>query len=190
MQLGRYVLTRRDASGRRAASARRPDRARFAALPVLFLLLLLFPATGCATRPVAGPPRAAAFNATDIAWIQLMIPMDERARLLTDLAPARAGDPALAGVAARAADGTAAELLALRGLLALSAAPDTRPHEGHDMPDPVRAALRGRARLGRLRGGTGARGRDGEVRSRAAGAARRGALRRSRGRVRIRVHES
>ncbi|MCJ0869813.1 DUF305 domain-containing protein [Streptomyces sp. AP-93] len=91
-----------------------------------------------ATR--AGTPRAAAaFNAIDIAWIQLMIPMDERARLLTDLAGSRAGDPALARFAQRAAERQGAELTLLRGLLARSAAPDTRPHEGHDMPVMVSA---------------------------------------------------
>ncbi|MFF1415673.1 DUF305 domain-containing protein [Streptomyces sp. NPDC058289] len=117
MQLRRYVLTRR---------------------PVWVLLAALL-VTGCSAQPVAGTPRAAAFNATDIAWIQLMIPMDERARLLTGLAPGRAGDPALVRFAERAAGRQEAELTRLRGLLALSAAPDTRPHEGHDMPGMVSA---------------------------------------------------
>ncbi|MFI5766421.1 DUF305 domain-containing protein [Streptomyces sp. NPDC051563] len=117
MQLRRYVLTRR---------------------PVWALLAALL-ITGCGAQPVAGTPRAAAFNATDVAWIQLMIPMDERARLLTGLAPGRAGDPALVRFAERAADRQEAELARLRALLALSAAPDTRPHEGHDMPGMVSA---------------------------------------------------
>lgn len=117
MQLRRYVLTRRPA----------------------WALLAVFLLAGCAAQPASGPPRAAAFNATDIAWIQLMIPMDERARLLTDLAPGRAGDPALARFAERAAQRQGAELADLRGLLARSAAPDTRPHEGHDMPGMVTA---------------------------------------------------
>ncbi|MFE4261880.1 DUF305 domain-containing protein [Streptomyces sp. NPDC056883] len=117
MQFRRYVLSRR---------------------PVWALLAALL-ATGCSAQPVAGTPRAAAFNATDTAWIQLMIPMDERARLLTGLAPGRGGDPALARFAERAADRQEAELARLRGLLALSAAPDTRPHEGHDMPGMVSA---------------------------------------------------
>lgn len=103
------------------------------------LLLAALLVTGCSTQPVAGTPRAAAFNATDVAWIQLMIPMDERARLLTDLAPARTADPALARFAGRAADRQEAELAVLRGLLARSGAPDTRPHEGHDMPGMVSA---------------------------------------------------
>ncbi|MFF3212871.1 DUF305 domain-containing protein [Streptomyces sp. NPDC002886] len=126
MQLRRNVLTRR------------PAWALLAALLV----------AGCGAQPVAGTPRAAAFNPTDIAWIQLMIPMDERARLLTDLAPGRAGDPALARFAQRAADRRQAELTRLRELLARSGAPDTRPHEGHDMPGMVSAeTLRGAGAL-------------------------------------------
>lgn len=31
--------------------------------------------TGCTAQPVAGPPWAVARNATDLAWIQLMIPV-------------------------------------------------------------------------------------------------------------------
>ncbi|MCX5128473.1 DUF305 domain-containing protein [Streptomyces sp. NBC_00347] len=117
MQFRRYVLTRRP----------------------LWALLTALLVTGCSPQPVAGTPRAAAFNATDIAWIQLMIPMDERARLLTGLAPGRAGDPELVRFAERAADRQEAELTRLRGILTLSAAPDTRPHEGHDMPGMVSA---------------------------------------------------
>lgn len=63
--------------------------------------------------------------------------MDERARLLADLAPERTADPALARFARRAAGRQEAELPLLRGLLDRSGAPDTRPHEGHDMPGRV-----------------------------------------------------
>ncbi|MCP3754767.1 DUF305 domain-containing protein [Streptomyces sp. TBY4] len=117
MQFRRYVLTRRPA---------------WALLAVLLV-------SGCGAQPETGTPRAAAFTPTDIAWIQLMIPMDERARLLTDLAPGRAVDPELARLARRAADRQEAELARLRELLELSGAPDTRPHEGHDMPGMVGA---------------------------------------------------
>ncbi|MER5200389.1 DUF305 domain-containing protein [Streptomyces sp. NPDC002755] len=94
-------------------------------------------AVGCAAQPTAGTPPATAFNATDTAWIQLMIPMDERAQLLTELAPSRKGDPALAELAARTALRLRDNLVRLRDLLELSAIPDTRPHEGHDMPGMV-----------------------------------------------------
>ncbi|MFE5209380.1 DUF305 domain-containing protein [Streptomyces sp. NPDC056600] len=114
-------------------------------------------AVGCSTQPPAGtspqatgaspaaagvsPPAgaslSAAFNATDTAWIQLMIPMAERARLLTDLAPSRTADPALAALAARLGSGLREDERRLRALLELSGVPDTRPHEGHDMPGMV-----------------------------------------------------
>ncbi|MEU3556398.1 DUF305 domain-containing protein [Streptomyces fragilis] len=78
-----------------------------------------------------------AFNATDTAWIQLMIPMDERALLLTDLAPSRTADPALTVLAAETGSALREDLRRLRALLHLSGVPDTRPHEGHDMPGMV-----------------------------------------------------
>ncbi|MDO0929425.1 DUF305 domain-containing protein [Streptomyces sp. TG1A-8] len=112
-------------------------RRRVLILRALGVLLAALPAAGCTAQPAAGPPRAAAFNPTDTAWIQLMIPMDERARLLTGLAPARAGDPALARLAARADAGLEDDLAGLRRLMELSGVPDTRPHEGHDMPGMV-----------------------------------------------------
>ncbi|MFE5943948.1 DUF305 domain-containing protein [Streptomyces sp. NPDC056480] len=125
MQLRRHLLTLRTA---------------WALLAVLLV-------TGCTTQPETGPPRAAAFNATDAAWIQLMIPMGERALLLTGLAPSRTADPALADLADRAGTRLKEEQARLRALLDLSGIPDTRPHEGHDMPGMVsRATLAGAKR--------------------------------------------
>ncbi|MEU5184777.1 DUF305 domain-containing protein [Streptomyces longwoodensis] len=115
MQLRRNVLTRRTAAA----------------------LLLGLAAAGCTPQPAADRPAPAAFNDTDTAWIQLMIPMDERAALLTDLAPARAGDPALAAWAKETRKRLGDELVDLRELLRLSGVPDTRPHEGHTMPGMV-----------------------------------------------------
>ncbi|MFD6423959.1 DUF305 domain-containing protein, partial [Streptomyces sp. NPDC060198] len=87
-------------------------------------------------QPTAGASPAA-FNATDSAWILLMIPMAERARLLTDLAPSRTADPALAALAADTGSTLRADLRRLRAVLRLSGVPDTHPHEGHDMPGMV-----------------------------------------------------
>jgi uncharacterized protein (DUF305 family) len=100
-------------------------------------LVMALLAVGCAAQPTAGTPPATAFNATDTAWIQLLIPMDERALLLTDLAPSRKGDPALAALAAKTGLRLREDLVRLRDLLELSGIPDTRPHEGHDMPGMV-----------------------------------------------------
>jgi uncharacterized protein (DUF305 family) len=94
-------------------------------------------AVGSPAPPTAGTPPTTAFNATDTAWIQLMIPMDERAQLLTGLAPSREGDPALTALAAKTALRLRDNLDRLRDLLELSGIPDTHPHEGHDMPGMV-----------------------------------------------------
>ncbi|WP_051901148.1 DUF305 domain-containing protein [Streptomyces aureus] len=115
MQLGRNVLTRRTAAA----------------------LLLGLAVAGCTPQPATDRPAPAAFNDTDTAWLQLMIPMDERASLLVDLAPTRAGRPALAGWAAGAERRLKDELVDLRALLEASGVPDTRPHEGHNMPGMV-----------------------------------------------------
>ena len=115
MQLRRHLLTQRSACA-------------------LAMALL---AVGCATQPTAGKSPAASFNATDTAWIQLMIPMDERAQLLTDLAPSRKGDPALAVLAAETGLRLRADLGRLHDLLELSGVPDARPHEGHTMPGMI-----------------------------------------------------
>ncbi|WP_328718910.1 DUF305 domain-containing protein [Streptomyces sp. NBC_00247] len=100
------------------------------------VVALALPAVGCTEQPTAGAS-AQAFNATDSAWILLMIPMSERARLLTDLAPSRTADPALAALAADTGSTLRADLRRLRAVLRLSGVPDTRPHEGHDMPGMV-----------------------------------------------------
>ncbi|MGI5290531.1 DUF305 domain-containing protein [Nonomuraea polychroma] len=111
---------------------------------VLTILLAALLITGCSTRP---PPSV--FNATDLAWLQLMIPMNERALELVTLAPGRTEDKRVSELAGQLATSLRGELGALRGLLARSGAPDSRPHAGHDMPGMVTAAglrsLRGTA---------------------------------------------
>ncbi|WP_404197537.1 DUF305 domain-containing protein [Streptomyces tauricus] len=94
------------------------------------------PTTG-GTSPAAAESRTSAFNATDTAWILLMIPMAERARQLTDLAPSRSADPAVATLAAKTGSTLRTDLRRLRAALKLSGVPDTRPHEGHNMPGMV-----------------------------------------------------
>ncbi|MFJ9041123.1 DUF305 domain-containing protein [Streptomyces sp. NPDC102406] len=115
MQLRRNVLTRRTAAA----------------------LLLGLTVAGCTSQPAADRPAPAAFNDTDTAWIQLLIPMDERASQLIDLAPARTGHPALTGWTEEAGRRVKDELVDLRELLEASGVPDTRPHEGHNMPGMV-----------------------------------------------------
>lgn len=135
MQLRRHLLTLRPACA--------------AAMVLLVAGCGTQPATS--TSPTLSASPTASFNATDIAWIQLMIPMDERARLLTDLAPSRAADTAVTALAARTGSRLREELRGLRELLELSGTADTRPHEGHDMPGMVRLDT-----IERARGMTGA----------------------------------
>ncbi|MFE6488941.1 DUF305 domain-containing protein, partial [Streptomyces sp. NPDC057757] len=94
------------------------------------------PATS-GTSPGVAASQTSAFNATDTAWILLMIPMAERARQLTDLAPSRSADPAVAAVAEKTGSTLREDLSRLRAALRLSGVPDTRPHEGHNMPGMV-----------------------------------------------------
>lgn len=94
-------------------------------------------AVGCTSQPTAGASPEPAFNATDTAWILLMIPMAERAQLLTALAPTRTADPGLAELAAKTGSTLRGDLRRLRAVLRLSGVPDTHPHEGHDMPGMV-----------------------------------------------------
>jgi uncharacterized protein (DUF305 family) len=107
-----------------------------AALALLVVGCTAQPTTG-GTSPGAAAPRTSAFNATDTAWILLMIPMAERARQLTDLAPSRSADPAVVTLAAKTGSTLREDLRRLRAALELSGVPDTRPHEGHNMPGMV-----------------------------------------------------
>ncbi|WP_063819323.1 DUF305 domain-containing protein [Herbidospora cretacea] len=101
---------------------------------VLAVVLLL----SSACTPEAPPPvkqvvAEASYNPTDLAWAQLMAAMNERVLRLTDLAPGRAADPALADLAGSVGQGHRAELARLRAILT-SAKAGPNPHEGHDMP--------------------------------------------------------
>ncbi|MFC4585233.1 DUF305 domain-containing protein [Sphaerisporangium corydalis] len=110
--------------------------------------------TGCAaTAPVPNPPAApggtaaspspAAFTAagdfgpTDVAWVELMIPMDEQLLRMLAVVPARTTDPDVRRLAARIGTGHRAELVKLRQLLLRSGVPETNPHQGHNMPGMV-----------------------------------------------------
>ncbi|WP_249713863.1 DUF305 domain-containing protein [Rhizomonospora bruguierae] len=109
------------------------------------------PARQAAPPPaVASPAAAGAFGATDVAWLQLMIPMDEQALALLDLVPSRTTDRAAAEVAARIGAGHRAELADLRALRDRAGLPDTNVHAGHDLPGMVTPAEL--AEIGRHRG--------------------------------------
>jgi uncharacterized protein (DUF305 family) len=79
------------------------------------------------------------FSTTDIAWLQLLIAMDDQTRSILELVPRHGGEPALKTWAAEVARDNRSHLTALRELLAATGIPDTNPHEGHDMPGMVNA---------------------------------------------------
>ncbi|MFJ5266389.1 DUF305 domain-containing protein [Streptomyces sp. NPDC088387] len=124
---------------------------------VVALLCVLLTVSGCAGSPsrAGTPPRTAGttgspadtsspaatatgtFSTTDIAWLQLLIAMDDQNGLVLGLVPRRGGDPALKTWAAGVARDNRAQLSTLRELLAQAGVPDSNPHEGHDMPGMV-----------------------------------------------------
>ncbi|MFD3925573.1 DUF305 domain-containing protein [Streptomyces sp. NPDC058614] len=79
------------------------------------------------------------FSTTDIAWIQLLIAMDDQTQYVLELAPRHGGEPALQRWAAGVARDNRTHLTALRELLTTTGVPDDNPHEGHDMPGMVNA---------------------------------------------------
>ncbi|MCR3750030.1 DUF305 domain-containing protein [Lentzea californiensis] len=94
--------------------------------------LLLF--AGCAV-PAPPPPPVSSFNATDTAWVQLMIPMNEQLLPALDVAP-----PPLAGFAAELKVSHSEELVHLRQLRDRAGLPDTDVHAGHQMPGLISEA--------------------------------------------------
>ncbi|WP_326700912.1 DUF305 domain-containing protein [Streptomyces sp. NBC_01754] len=132
------------------------NTARRTVAPLLLGLVLLTGTTACSTGPApdpgaTAPPRpttapAPSADPTDTGWLQLMIPMDEGAVALLDLAARKASDPVLRSFSARLRTAQEAELAALRGLRGRMGLPDTDVHEGHEMPGMVTARDLERAR--------------------------------------------
>jgi uncharacterized protein (DUF305 family) len=125
-----------------ATSTRRTRSAVTAAL-----LATLVAGCGSTAPPAdpAGPPPVAvtassSFNGTDLAWIQLMIPMNQQQLPVLRLAADRNGDPAVRQLTAQIRDSHQRELAELRALFARTGLPDDNPHAGHDMPGLVNEA--------------------------------------------------
>jgi len=66
-----------------------------------------------------------------------MIPMAGQAAALLDLVATRSGDAALVSYALRLAPAYRSEAERLRGVLASAGLPETREHDGHDLPGMV-----------------------------------------------------
>ncbi|MEV6344073.1 DUF305 domain-containing protein [Actinoplanes sp. NPDC051851] len=114
-------------------------------LPFLLGVLL----TGCgsaAAAPVpapapssSAPAPAASFGGTDLAWIELVLAMDEQVLPLLDIVPAHAHGASVQDLASRVRTVTLAELPELRALHDEAGLPAENPHEGMPMPGMVTA---------------------------------------------------
>jgi len=94
---------------------------------------------GATATSSAGPAAASGPNTTDIAWLQLLIAMNERLLPVFDLVPSRSGDPAVQLYASVARRARTAELESLRELAAGRTLPENE-HLKHEMPGMPTAA--------------------------------------------------
>ncbi|MFK4086235.1 DUF305 domain-containing protein [Kribbella sp. NPDC020789] len=108
-------------------------------------LLAVLALAGCGTSAATTPPATAtsapatewkidpSFNAYDLAWIELMIPMDDQLLRVLAMAEQQAADPAVRAFATTVAAGHRTELEQLKATRTRSGMPVRNPHEGHDM---------------------------------------------------------
>lgn len=103
--------------------------------------------TGCAGPPRHPPPADPSetvapdgLNGTDVAWLQLMVPMNEQLLPLLDLVARQGAVPGVTDFAARLRASHQAELLALRQRRDRAGLPPTNVHVGHVMPGLVTEA--------------------------------------------------
>ncbi|ANZ40303.1 hypothetical protein BBK82_34015 [Lentzea guizhouensis] len=105
-----------------------------AAVPLTAVLL-----TACGA-PVAEPPvPQAGPTATDLAFLELVIPQNESALAVLELA-GRREDSALRPVTDQVVTGYRTELARARELLTRAGRQETDLHDGHDMPGMITAA--------------------------------------------------
>ncbi|ADJ46323.1 hypothetical protein AMES_4498 [Amycolatopsis mediterranei S699] len=96
---------------------------------------------GCATTTAPAPTTTPqAFNPTDVAWLQLVVPMTENALTAARLAPEHTASAAVRS-AAEACSGPQDRLLTrLRAVRDRAGLPAGDVHSGHRMPGMVTAA--------------------------------------------------
>lgn len=145
-------------------SIRRPTRRSLASLALLLAFLTacggtesqpptadLPPSTADQPSPAASAStQPGGFSATDVAWLQLAIAMDERFLQVLELVPGRTGEPTVETLAGRLTADHRNTLSRLRALRDASGSPTANPHAGHDMP-----GMATRAQLDALRRATG-----------------------------------
>ena len=108
-------------------------------------LLISLTACGKSAPAVSAPvpadaPVSAGFNGTDLAWLQLMVPMTENAVELLRLTPDHGDNPALTAATTKIAESENATLARLRALRDRAGLPASNVHEGHRMPGMVTPA--------------------------------------------------
>ncbi|ONK15003.1 DUF305 domain-containing protein [Streptomyces sp. MP131-18] len=103
--------------------------------------------TAGATEAAGEPAAAGDLSPTDLAWAQLMIPMNDQLLPLLDEVTRRGSAPELREFAEELAAGHETELTGLHALLRDAGVTYTNVHEGHSMPgmvtDEELAALEG-----------------------------------------------
>jgi uncharacterized protein (DUF305 family) len=101
------------------------------------------PTTTAAGTPEGGTPEGGtpegewkidpSFNSNDLAWIELMIPMDDQLLTVLGMAEKQAADPAVRAFATAVAAGHRDEVEKLKLNRTRSGMPVRNPHVGHDM---------------------------------------------------------
>ncbi|RSD07413.1 DUF305 domain-containing protein [Amycolatopsis eburnea] len=94
--------------------------------------------TTAATGPAPGP--ATAFNPTDVAWLQLVVPMTANALAAARLAPERAGSAAVRSAATAVVAPSERLLERLEAVRDRAGLPATDVHSGHRMPGMITPA--------------------------------------------------
>lgn len=108
--------------------------------PALLAVVVALTMGGCATTAAPPPAVTPAFNPTDVAWLQLVVPMTENALSAARLAPDHTGNPAVRTAADSVvppSERLLERLKATRDRAGLAAAD---VHSGHRMPGMVTAA--------------------------------------------------
>ncbi|MGH9062321.1 MAG: DUF305 domain-containing protein [Acidimicrobiales bacterium] len=107
------------------------------------LVVVALLAAGCATTTAAAPTAApgavpaSAFNQTDVAWIELTVPMTENAVAALELADSHGAATAVTG---QLLDGQRKLLDRLQAVRTRASLPDVNIHSGHRLPGLITAA--------------------------------------------------
>ncbi|MEA5367832.1 DUF305 domain-containing protein [Amycolatopsis sp., V23-08] len=110
--------------------------------PVVAAVVVAMSMGGCATTTPAAPapppgPGASAFNPTDVAWLQLTVPMTENAATAAHLAADHAASPAVRSAASALEPSQDGFLTRLRAARDRAGLPAANVHSGHQMPGMI-----------------------------------------------------